>query len=387
MNIRDLILKVRAQVYRKPEDGGDGSGGGAAIIDAPAPVADVAPAASTEPAATNAPAEPQTMLEAMEAHWASQPRNERGQFANKAADGQQPAALNPDGSPVVDPANPNPADPKAQAQAKPGERPAEKPPVAVEEDLTQMPDGLTPKAQERFQKLANTNRELSQWRQEVEPQISYIQETFKTNNVTREQFDKAVDFIGAVNRGDVETAQKIIGEEFSALSLMVGRPLQSPDPLASFPDLRQKVDSLQITEDDALELARSRRNQNIEQQRAQQTQQATQQEEQQQLQFNAGLSAVDNFCKRMQSSDLDYAAIEGHLVPVIPKLIEGVHPSRWAAVVEQQYKLIKQVSGSSRQQAQGNPSQVLRSTGSASPAAVPKSAYEAMFNEPDPRNS
>lgn len=385
MNIRDFILKVRAQVYRKPEDGGDGSGGGAAVLDAPAPVADIAPAGFTDPAATDAPAEPQTMLEAMEAHWANQPRNERGQFAQKAADGQ-PAALNPDGSPVVDPANPNPADPKAQAQPKPGEKPDDKPPVAAEEDLTQMPDGLTPKAQERFQKLANTNRELAQWRQEVEPQISYIQETFKTNNVTREQFEKAVEFIGAVNRGDVDTAQKIIGEEFSALSLIAGRPLQSPDPLASFPDLRQAVDGLQITEAHALELARGRRNQNIEQQRAQQTQQETQQAEQQQRQFNAGLSAVDNFCKRMQSSDLDYAAIENHLVPVIPKLIEGVHPSRWAAVVEEQYKLIKQVSGSSRQPAHSSAPQVLRSTGSASPAAVPKSAYEAMFNEPDPRN-
>lgn len=382
MNIQDLIRKVRQAVYLKPEDGGEGSGGGSAVLDAPAPAADVAPAADSSPAATDAPAEPQSMLEAIEAHWANQPRNERGQFAQKDANGQPiapgapGAQANPADAqkPAVDPAAPKAVDPNAP---KPGDKPAE-------EDLTQMPDGLTPKAQERFQKLANTNRELTQWRQEVEPQISYIQETFKSNGVTREQFDKAIAFIGAVNRQDLEAAQQIIGEEFSALSLLAGKPLQSPDPLAQFPDLRQEVDGLQITEARAIELARSRHIQGVQQQRAQQTQQAEQQTQEQQQQFNAGLSAVDNFCKRMQGSDLDYASIENHLLPVIPQLIQGVHPSRWASVVEAQYKLIKGVAGSSRQQTQA-PQQVLRPTGSASPAAVPKSAYEAMFGEADPR--
>ena len=217
-------------------------------------------------------------------------------------------------------------------------------------------------------------------------QVNYIRETFQSNGVTKDQFDKAVQFIGAVNRGDIESAQRIIGEEFSALSILAGRPLQSPDPLEQYPDLRQKVDGLQITEADALELARSRRVQAIQTQRFEQAnaQQANERQEVQARQ--SGLNAVDEFCRRMQSSDLDYARIEAHLVPVIPELIQGVPPSRWAAVVEQQYKLIKNVAGSQRQQSQQPAAQVLRPTGSASPAAVPKTAYEAMFGEPDPRN-
>lgn len=380
MTIQFLIHKVRRLVYLKPEDGGEGSGGGAAVIES-APVADSTPAASTDatPSATDATAEPATMLDALEAHWKSQPRQADGKFAGKDLDQGQ------DGKPV-DQTQAQAADqnqPGQQAQ-KPTDKPADKP--AAEEDLTQMPDGLTPKAQERFQKLANTNRELTQWRQETEPQVNYIRETFQSNGVTKDQFDKAVQFIGAVNRGDIESAQRIIGEEFSALSILAGRPLQSPDPLEQYPDLRQKVDGLQITEADALELARSRRVQAIQTQRFEQAnaQQANERQEVQARQ--SGLNAVDEFCRRMQSSDLDYARIEAHLVPVIPELIQGVPPSRWAAVVEQQYKLIKNVAGSQRQQSQQPAAQVLRPTGSASPAAVPKTAYEAMFGEPDPRN-
>lgn len=288
---------------------------------------------------------------------AGRPRDEHGRFLPKPGEAAPLAAT------AADP-------------TKPGAIPAK---PLEPDDPTKMPEGLQPKAQERFQLLANTNKELSGKVEQLGQQVEYVRETFHTHGITREQFEHAAGFIGAINKGDFDSALEIIEAQRAQLSLALGKALPGVDALSDFPDLRGEVDNLQITEARALEIARHRLGQHAQAQRVEQerTQQQTQQQGQQA--FETGLKAVDAFCKQMQAADLDYAAIEARLTPQLKTLLDGTPPSLWEAKVRAQYQLIKEISGPAR--AALAPANVLRPTGQASPGAVPRTMFEAMFGK------
>lgn len=348
----------------------EGGGGGAPEVSTPEVAAPEATAIET--------AEPKNMLEAMFGDKPAepapavqgQPRDELGRFAGKTA--SEVSAIVAAEAAAGKPAAPaKPAEPQ-----KPGE-----------EDL-QMPEGLKPESQQRFQKLANEVRELRPLKERAETldrQVSYVRETFQTHGIKQEQFEQAADLIGMLNRGDYQGAQKALAEQMRVISMLSGQQVgaEALDPLQNFPDLRQAVDTLQITEPHALELAKGRFHQNTAQQYQERQQQQIQTRQQEEQLANRALSEVDAFCKQMQQSDLDYSVIEAQLLPEIQNLIAGVPPQRWKAVVEAQYRAIKNVAGRLKQSTPSTGT-VLRPTGAGAPTVAPKSAYEAMWGKAPP---
>jgi hypothetical protein len=376
--------------------GEDVGGGGAGIsppadtgaTPAAAPPADVAP-----PAAAPASDAPATMLDAINRHFAptptpapapgptdplalGQPRDELGRFAPKNADGtpavQPPAAAAP-GAPAAQP----PA-----APAVPGQQPPAKAPGVTDADL-QEPEGLSPKAQERFQKLANGIRERDTQIETLSNQVDYVRETFQQQGIQREQFEQAAGVIGMINRGQFAEAAEILHEQLRHLAVLAGRPVAQVDALQDYPDLRQAVDGMQLSEAHALEMARSRRTQHLMQQRQQQQEQAQQSTQQQHQAVQHGTLAVDRLCKQLAATDVDFPAIEARLLPVLSQLLADVPPQRWANVVKTQYDLIKSTAmGAARPPAAAltaPAAPVLRPTGAGSPAQVPKTMHEAMW--------
>jgi hypothetical protein len=364
---------------------GSGSTAGGAIdtpsaTPAPAPVespaASPAPAAPAAPAAAPAPTGPTTMLEAI-TQGLAQPRDEFGRFAPKTA-----AELAADAAKAATPAAAPAATPAQPAAAKPAEP---KPGAVTTEDLTP-PEGLTPQAQQRFQKLANANREQAAQIESLaakhEEQVGYLRDTFQQNGIRAEQFEQAASLIGLLNRGDVAGYQKALTQELQRVSLMTGQATQVVDALSSFPDLREKVNGLQISEADAVEIARQRQVLG-QQQQARQAQQRTQQESQERTEsVKAATKAVDDVCKQLQSSDMDYAAIEDQLLPRLGALLKGVPPEHWADHFKTQYQFAKETLSSARRGAPITPANVLRPTGQGSPGAAPKTMFEAMWNRP-----
>lgn len=343
---------------KRPHDtfGTEGDGGGAAIETTPA-VADV-----TAPVAAPAPAEPGSMLDAM---YNRDPAS--GRFAPKQADGT-PAA----------PAQPGAAAQTAQQATPAAPKPAE---PAQPEDLTAMPEGLGAKAQERFQKLANGLRERDEQIQGLTSAVNYVQTTFQQHGITQPQFEQAAAVLGALNRGDFRTALSALDEQRRQIALQLGEPLPGVDALSDFPDLRQKVDTLHLTEADALEIARHRKGQ----QQAQSQQQAHQAQQQQTQQHQQAVAsaqgAVDTWCKQMQRTDLDYPAIEALLLPEIPNLLQGVSPAQWPQIVQTQYRLIKSSGAAFRRTntASAPAPAPLRPNGMGAGAQAPGTMFQAMF--------
>jgi hypothetical protein len=353
MNLLRILLRLFLSTARLGIVEGEGGGGPALDVGqgGEAPSADVG--AGAAPAANAEPAAPTTMLEAISQGMA---RDELGRFKGKEGAPADPAA---------------PGQPAA-VQAEPSAPAAPVKPDAPE-DLTVMPEGLGAKAQERFQKLANGIKERDDQLQQAQQQLSYVRETFQNNGITQEQFEQAASVVGAINRGDFKAAQQILTEQLRQLSLMTGETLPGVDALAEFPDLRQKVDSLLIDEATALETARYRKQQSALQQRQQAQQQSQQAEQAHGQAVQSAQIEVDRFCKRMAATDLDYSAIEKLLLPRIPKLLQGVPPSQWPALVQTQYELIKESGLAFRQPA-----------AAAAPAAAPLRPMGAGSGQPKP---
>jgi len=369
--------KLFARLYRDPEPGVDGSGD--STIDTSVDTSAANTAADTAPPANSIEGGMAAMFpvaapegETAEAK-AERLRDAAGRFATKTEPDPKAAATDPNAvkKPVVDP-----------------------------KDATVMPEGLTPKAAERFQTLANTNKELTGRLEQltavaggnpdaIAPMLqnaAALQQTFQEHGVTREQFTQATQAIGLLNRGDIAGFQSMLEDQLRQISLVTGKAPGQIDPLAGFPDLRERVDALQISESDAIELARNRTVQNNQQQTQQRQQQDRQIEQQSQQAIHGGQVAVDRFCKSRMTSDLDYAKIEPLLLKEVQGgLLEGIPPQRWAAIIEKTYNLIKQTAGSVRTQTTGGSGGgVLRPSGGDAVKGKPQSGFEAMFGTPAP---
>ena len=365
------LFRAIRRFYQAPF--GEEGGGGA--IEAPASTPEPsAPAAETPPAqastAPAAPAAPASMLEAISRHFETQPRDEAGRWTPKvdATGAVIPGQVQPPNTTLVQPAT---------AQAL----------VAETVDPLAMPEGLGPKAQERFQKLANTVKEreaaIGQTKAELDTarrQTEYIRETFVSNGVKQDQFEQAVGVIAMINKGDYAGAEKVLTQQLQQIALMTGRQVGQVDALANFPDLRAEVDGLQITEGRALEIARARMQQSQQQATQQRTQETQQTAQQEKAAFDAGISSVDKVCQELAASDMDWPVVEAQLMPVINKLLAGVPPQLWAEKVKDQVSLIKATAKQFRPAPTGG--NALRPTGQASPQQAPKSMAEAMWGKP-----
>lgn len=335
---------------------------------------DSAPEAVQEAAPVETPAgdaKPASMLDAIsqaldKPETGGQPRDDLGRFAPKAGDAE------PGAQPVAKAAEPA----KTVAPTVPAKTDAE--------DPLKMPEGLKPESQQRFQTLVNTNKELATKIEQLEPQVSYVRETFQKHGVRQEQFEQAVQFIGAINSGNLQAALEVLDRQRTEIALALGRPLPGVDVLTEHPDLRQAVDSMQITEQHAMELARARRESALAQQHSQALRTQQDQQAQQQAMVDQGLKDIDQFTRQMQASDLDFAVIEAQLLPEIQNLIQGVPPQRWKSIIETQYRLLKKAAAGVRSSLPPSGGMVLRPTGAASPASKPRSMHEAMWGQQAP---
>lgn len=379
-----MNVRFRRQFYQRPEGDDPSTGGGGVDVGASdvGGVSDAAgvEASTAEVAAPTPAPEPATALEAIERaletpeQKAERARDELGRFTKAQEEAAAKAAA---------------VEGKPAAAAQPTEKPAPgaKPGQA---DLT-MPEGLQPKAQQRFQALANEIKELRPQFERAQAQLTWFTNTVAEHQIKPEQFDLAVQTIGLMNKGDYQGALKVLDEQRQMIALAMGQPLPDVDPLANFPDLQQAVTEFRVSREYAMEVAKARfgqhqaqqatqaRQRQEEQAKAQQQQAETYRAERQQAEAD-----VAEFCTRMQRTDLDFAAISAQLEPIIPSLLEGVPCTRWKQVVETQYRLLKNAASQFRQPVPGGGTSPMRGHSQPSPGAKPSNAYEAMFGEARP---
>lgn len=246
------------------------------------------------------------------------------------------------------------------------------------------PAGLSQEAQRRFQTLVGDNKTMRAENEKLKAQteqftgqqqaVQGFQQIFDDCKMQPDQFGLAVDFIKAVNTQDYGRAEQILIEEMRQLSLRTGRDLSAPDALAGFPDLKQAVADGQATRAHALELAKGRAAQQQQTQQRQVQERFTQQQEATSKQIDAGGKAVNEWCARMATADIDWPAKSAKLEAELDFLAENVPPTQWVAHLERFYRMINVAPAAQRR----GPAPLRANGGAGNAKAAPGSMLEAI---------
>lgn len=227
------------------DTGGTGTGAPAAAPAADSPAADTpaAPAASAAaPGATPAaPAQPQDPFAGL-----NDLLDSVGTDSTVTAAGPTPA--------------PKPGATGAPAGAAPaGDKNGE----TVEEDLTP-PEGLNERAQQRFTQLADKVKgipELERRATEAETQLTQVRTMVNASGLSADEFTDMLETGRLFKSGkpaDLQAAMQRLDALRTDIALRLGIDAPGADPLAAHPDLKADVESLALTRERALEIARLR---------------------------------------------------------------------------------------------------------------------------------
>lgn len=278
---------------------------------------------------------------------------------------------------------------KAAAKGDDEEGDGKKEPDPVNDPI---PDEVKGRTRERMESLVSkvkeTSEELEQVRGNYDEMMGLITET----GATPEQYGTMLGYIDAFNKGIEESADgtyRILDQKQAELALeaaeaqveilyeALGKQRPGSDPLAEFQDLKDEVETGDISEERALEIAQARKvAKRQEQQRTRQSEQHQQTEGQQEQQVQAARTELNTIGKALQKSDPQYAKKVEQVMPAFKRELPNTPPDKWVELFWKHYDAAKveeaPASGGRDQPLRGRP----RAGGT--PAKAPGSVQEAI---------
>jgi hypothetical protein len=263
---------------------------------------------------------------------------------------------------------------KAEETEEPKEEAKEE---AKPADEDEPPEGISKKAQERFRNLTSRLKEKDQEVERLSQDLGGIRKMMQDTGGKPEDFAKTFEYIRALNHGDLDHAKSILEDQIRQLSIATGKPFQQVDPLSQFPDLRERVNSYQMDEQTAMEMARYRSSQQTQQRQAQEYQQRQQSEQQSQYVRQNAIAEIDRMGNEWAKNDPDYAMKEGLITAQAKLISEQFPPQQWPAQVKLMYQTI---SSMPMPKPVTNSPAPLRASGQSAGARQPTSMLEALQN-------
>lgn len=275
------------------------------------------------------------------------------------------------------------ADPLKAVEAKP----------ATPDIYAPLPEHNPRKTHERFQRLIDGHKELESKVKEYEPLATKAKE-LEAKVQEHEQGWKVFQDMGfnseeavadlqvfsqyrnALASGNFDAAAQVIREQARQLALLSGRKIDV-DPLSGYQDLSQRTQAGELDEATAMELARARHLQSIQQQAQQRQQQHTEQMGQQTQAIRSAAMEVDQVVTALMR-DPDYARVEPELLKQLDGIKTGYPAHMWAREVKRVYDYEKRVLSHHAQQQQPQV-QPLRANGHSGGMPAPKSMGDAVL--------
>lgn len=302
-------------------------------------------------------------------------RDEAGRFSKAepgATDDKSPI-LGVDGKPID---SSKPAEPKPKT--------AEDFALTEEEKRT-----LGPKARERFQgliehgkakdaevqRLSTENTGLAQARDAIMGVMTEYQ-------IEAPDLTQFAEFNLKVKSGDLEGALGIVDHYRTQLLDAMGREAPGFDPLdkPEHQDLKQRVDRLELSREDAMQLVKARRLESSQQQQHNQQQQQQRSQQDVQRGQDQALNDVKAWNARI-AMDVDYEAKAGNILPLLEGIIKDYPPHLWVKTLERLWATTRpapNTQGQQQGQQQNRTPQPLRATGAQGGRASPNSMLEAL---------
>lgn len=146
----------------------------------------------------------------------------------------------------------------------------------------------------------------------------------------------------AIKSGDVNTFTAMLAQEIQNFEIASGQKVNlNVSGIDKYGDLRQRVDNQELSEQDALRLARL----NALEERATVNQQLQYQnnnnEQQQEQAMSHASQEITRFKDYLQKNDPDFQKVVQVLQPHLDSIVGNLHPSQWLNAIETNYKLTK----------------------------------------------
>lgn len=319
---------------------------------------------------------------------------------SEGMEGSQPSEQNPEATPAEGKKVESPLDAigKALGDAEKAEKPETRkagiPPAKTEEvkkdqgkkpvdDVHKMPEGLRPKAQERFHALSRTAKEHEGRARELTGQIGAIQDIVRESGATPDEFVQTMTFLQDLKSNSKEGLQRAMGvieNVRHGLAQRLGIEAPGVDLLHDAPDLKKEVEEYQITKERAVEIANSRRaarqgNDERERQRGMASQEAAFNGEKQ-----AAITEINKLSAEWHKSDIDFRPKAQYIAEVVKSWAKDgtpFSPQQWPAVIKQMYADLSKGSSLTKKPEPKIPPP-LRPNGLTGGHKVPQTAIEAM---------
>jgi len=225
---------------------------------------------------------------------------------------------------------------EAAAEETPEQAPEEEatPAEEQEEDELTPPEGISDRARERFQKLASEVRELRDRLERSERVVSMLRET----GATPEELAEAFEFIRLAKAGDrasLQQAAEIARRWLRHVSVALGEQI-AVDPLAEHDDLREKVETGELSEQDAIEIARAREMQRM----AAEQRQAHEADAAMHEAVQRAIQQVEQMEAEWAANDPDWEIKRDALMARIEEIARTLPPDAWPQAVRVAYEAI-----------------------------------------------
>lgn len=258
-------------------------------------------------------------------------------------------------------------------------------PVAPNEsELYAEPEGLRPKAQERFRALVDNNKQVTQELDLAKNAMSEIHKTVETSGMSPEEFGLMISYAqmaNSNNKEDHDYAFKMIETEYKRMAAKLGVEIEGMEPVdlfADYPDIKEKVDGYELSKEDALEIINARKQLQPKTQEQQSFGQAPPNLTGDAEAKADAIEGVKNFMANMEKTDIDFKSKESVLLEQVEEIRKNYPVAQWPVIVKQLYNNIGRLGSQNKQARKAGDSAPLKSTPNAGGTATPKSAFDAV---------
>lgn len=213
-----------------------------------------------------------------------------------------------------------------------------------EDDLyAPLPDDVKEKTRERFNKLVESHKALSTELETYRSENEGFREVINYSQATPEEFNQLIEYSRLVKTGDLKAALNMLDEQRAQIARLLDEPVAGVDQLADFPDLKQRVEQMELSQQDALEIAALRRREAAirEQQQA-----AVQQQEQAttlQQEVDQASQAIVQMVNQWQANDIDFPRKQEQLMAKAQAIAERYPPNLWQQALQDVYDAMQVV--------------------------------------------
>ena len=229
--------------------------------------------------------------------------------------------------------------------------------------------GMKDRTRERFTEMRSENKQLNEQMDDLQNGRQELHNVILESTATTQQLSGALGLFKMINSGDSVGAQNALGELkqlYNAVAQVAGQPEMGGDPLQNHPDLKKAVEDLDMSQDNAEEMARMRLQQFQQQQRQQKVTQQQQQTAHSQQNAQTAAGDIKSWEDGLLSSDPDYKLIQPKLVEVSRQIMQNTPPEQWLQLLQHEYDSMHQgLALANRQQQKTSPSPIRPDTSSA----------------------